>query len=197
MKVDQILSEAHRGGQVILVDFQPSYDSDQWGYREALTNACDYINRRNVNVVAFYNGMDVGIEDMEEEVIEHYEEVGGLDASHKIQLFEKTYAYLRGWMDMGVSNRAIIQTLRYMVNNKINDSRDVEEEVLQELVGSEWQDGMMDDMIYLPDINLRMLQGMSGCMIGGGGRSECLKELTILMNAFNIKYKMVDDWIYG
>ena len=200
MRLKQIISEsAYRRGNVILVDFQPAYNSDQWGYRPALKKACEYINNNNVNVVAFFNGMDVGIEDLEDEVIDHYVEEGGLDYdhAHKIQLVEKTYAFLRGWMDMGVSNRAIIQTLRYMVNNKINDSRDVEEETLQQIVGDEWKDGMVDDMIYLPDIDLKLLKGMSHCMIGGGGRSACLKELTILMNAFNIKYKLVNDWIYG
>ena len=27
--------------------------------------------------------------------------------------------------------------------------------------------------------------------------AKCLKEITLLMNAFNIKYKLVQEWIYG
>jgi len=31
----------------------------------------------------------------------------------------------------------------------------------------------------------------------GGGRMECLREVELLMNAFNIKYKRIDHLVYG
>jgi hypothetical protein len=31
----------------------------------------------------------------------------------------------------------------------------------------------------------------------GGGRDECLREVELLMNAFNIKYKRIDSLVYG
>ena len=51
--------------------------------------------------------------------------------------------------------------------------------------------------IYLPDISIADLKTLSGSLLGGGGQHECLKEMQLLMNAFNIKYKLVQDWIYG
>jgi len=51
--------------------------------------------------------------------------------------------------------------------------------------------------IYLPDINIADLKALNGSLLGGGGAHECLKELELLMNAFNIKYKLVNDWVYG
>lgn len=199
MRLESLL-ESHRGGMIVLVDFQPAYHSGDYGYEDALRNACEYINGRNVKVLAFFNGMDVGIEDDEDEVIDHYVEEGGLDENSisNFQLIEKYYAFLRGWMDQGVSDRAIIQTIRYMAQQKTNNSRDIEEEVLQKITGEDYnEDVMQSDPIFIPDINLRLLREMNGCMIGGGGRHECLRELTLLMNAFNIKYKLVNDWIYG
>lgn len=31
----------------------------------------------------------------------------------------------------------------------------------------------------------------------GGARDECLREVELLMNAFNIKYKEIGNFIYG
>jgi hypothetical protein len=33
--------------------------------------------------------------------------------------------------------------------------------------------------------------------MGGGGRDECLREIELMMNAFNFKYKRVANWLYG
>ena len=199
MKLDHILTEANRQS-VILIDFQPAYDTDQWGYPDAIQNAIQYLNeKRPSQVTVFYNGSDVGIEDTESEVAMHYMEHGldedMLDNFHTI---EKSYAWLRGWMDQDVENDTIIKVVRYLVNNKMYDSRDMNEEDLANIVGDEYDvDSLSTDPIYLPDISLGLLKGLSGSLIGGGGRHECLKEMQILMNAFNIKYKMVQDWIYG
>lgn len=199
MRLARIL-EANRQS-VILVDFQPAYSSGQ-GYDQALGSVCEYINRSpNVRVAAFFNGDMEGLTEDNQQAVEwHYMEHGGLEEERidDIQFYEKTYAFLRNWMDQGVDNSTIIKTLRFMVNNRINDSRDIEDEDLEKLAGGEGELQVMEgDMIYLPDISLSMLKGASGSLIGGGGRHECLAELQILMNAFNIKYKMVQDWIYG
>jgi len=196
MKLNEILTEANRQS-IILIDFQPTY-AGATGYDEALQNACEQINRSpNVKVTAFFNGADVGAEETPDEVKWHYVEEGYLEEErlNNFILVEKTYAFLRNWMDNGVENSTIIKVLRYMVNNRINDSREIEN--LQEILGNEWGDVMEDDMIYLPDISLRELKSLSGSLIGGGGKHECLAEMQILMNAFNIKYKLVNNWIYG
>lgn len=199
MKLDSILTEANRQS-VILVDFQPAYESDDWGYRNALTNACNYLNKAQPSrVTVFFNGMDVGIEDMEGDVAEHYMEYGlDEDMLDNFHMIEKSYAWLRGWMDNGVEQDMIIKTVRYMVSNRLNDSRDIDEEVLEQINNDQYDmDILMGDHIYIPDISLSLLKELSGSLIGGGGKDECLLELQILMNAFNIKYKMVNEWIYG
>lgn len=186
-----------RGSSIILVDFQPAYQSDDFGYNDAIEAAIEYINKKQPQVTAFYNGTDVGIEDDEHDVIWHYMEHGlDEDLTDLFTLKEKSYAWLRAWMDQGVDPSIIIGVIRYLVVNDMNDSREIGED-LKKLVGYEYEDWMYDDGIYIPDISLGDLKKLSGSLLGGGGRHECLQELELFMNAFNIRYKRVEEWIYG
>lgn len=204
--VESKLTEA-RHGSVILVDFQPAYspdyqgaDNDGFGYNEAIESAIEYINAKSPSVTCFFNGEEVGIEDTAQEVAQHYAEMGTDEhLIHDFNFKEKTYAFLRNWMENGfaIDNGVIIKVIRYMVMNHITDSREIDQEVFMELVGDEFQEGMMDDNIYIPDVSIAELKSLSGSLLGGGGRHECLEEMQLFMNAFNIKYKLVDRWIYG
>lgn len=193
-----IITEA-RHGSIILVDFQPAYQSDDWHYNEAIRTAIDYINKKQPQVTAFYNGEDVGIEDSKHDVGWHYMEHGlDEDLIHLFTFKEKSYAWLRNWMDGGVSEAMIIKVVRYLVMNNLNDSREIEDDAWLTLVGENFQ--YYDDRemnVYLPDINIAHLKNLNGSLMGGGGKHECLRELELFMNAFNIKYKLVRDWIYG
>lgn len=202
MKLTELLLEANRNN-IILVDFQPVYESDDFHYRDALTNTVNSLNKMNPsNIVAFYNGEDLS-DDTKESVREHYIDYG-LDESiaDRIKYREKVYAWLRNFMDSGMPEAMIITIVRYMVTNKINDSRDIDPETMVSVIGQDnyeqWEDLIEGgDMIYIPEISIPELKSMSGALLGGGGKDECLKEIILLMNAFNIKYKLVQDWIYG
>lgn len=198
MKLSRILSEARRQS-VILVDFQPAYHTDNWGYPDALSNTVEYLNKvEPSNIVVFFNGSEVGIEDTPDQVKGHYVEYGlDEEIAESFRMIEKSYAWLRGWMDQGVDASVIIKAVRWMVSNREYDSRDIPDEVMEEIAGDHDLDALEGDNIYIPDISLSLLKEMSGSLIGGGGRHQCLQEMQLLMNAFNIKYKMVQDWIYG
>lgn len=203
MKVSELLFEANRN-KIILVDFQPAYNGGGFGHDEALQNTVNSLNKMNpTDILVFYNGEDVGIEDTADEVISMYIEYG-LDETiaQKIQPREKSYAWLRSFMDEGMDASLIIAIIRYMAVNRINDSRDIEPETMAQIIGQDnyeqWESLIEGgDMINIPDIAIDELKSMSGCLIGGGGQHECLKEIQLLMNAFNIKYKQVADWTYG
>lgn len=196
--LNKMITEA-RSNSVILVDFQPAYETDQWGYIDAIEQACHYINEKRPNVMIFYNGEDVGIEDTPEEVYYHYVKHGlDEDLEHNLTFKEKSYAWLRPWMDTDIEPGMTIKVIRYLVMNDMNDSREIEDEAWVKLVGEDFK--YYDDRemnIYLPDISIGDLRTLSGSLLGGGGRHECLKEIQLLMNAFNIKYRLVDNWIYG
>jgi hypothetical protein len=193
-----ILTEANRNS-IILVDFQPAYQSDDFGYDDAIEEAIAHINNAKPRfVTCFFNGSDVGIEDTIQEVAWHYVEHGlDEDLLHNFSFKEKSYAWLRNWMDQDIANSTIIQVVRYLVMNDMNDSRDIELETFQKLTDGQFGDENPDDSIYIPDINIADLRKLSGSLIGGGGRHECLRELQLFMNAFNIKYKQVEEWTYG
>ena len=203
----QYIAEAD-AKSLIVVDIQPAYYPVSHKvlrgggylsrtYVHAADNIIDFINTRADRVLAYFNGSDAGYEDTIKDVQDHYLEMGlnphKLDA---INFQEKTYAYLRGWMDEGIDVASIIKTVRYMVMNRIQQSDQIKNSAMVELLGD--VAGEVDDIdpIYIPDIDLSLLQQFSNAYISGGARHECLKEITIMMNAFNIKYTLVKDFIY-
>jgi len=202
-------------GNVILVDFQPVHSTSTrltgpGGYDTSLSNAIEYLNNFNGKALIFYNGMDVGIEDTEEEVQEHYFE-RGLNTNADLNFMEKGYAFLRGWMDNNIEDWMIIKVFRYMYNNRLNDSRDIEEDQLKAILSDGNRKvnnvyGIDDDLIHTmttdniycaPWFEPNDLKRYTPALMGGGGRDECLREIELMMNAFNFKYKRVRDWIYG
>ena len=191
-----ILTEANTNS-VILVDFQEGY-KNAGGYDRAISSAVEYINKKQPEVTAFYNGADVGFDDQPDDIMWHYMEYGlDEDLTHLFTFKEKSYAWLRNWMDEGVDDAMTIRVVRYLVMHDMNDSRDVEDEEWLKLVGEDFQ--FYDDRemgIFIPDIDIGNLKALSNSLLGGGGEHECLKEMQLLMNAFNIKYKLVGEWIY-
>lgn len=116
----------------------------------------------------------------------------------RFQIVDKGFGYLRSWMDQGISPAAIIRVIRAMYQYKISDSRELQElgVDLAELVGSEWNKWMLDDAISVNWASVAQLKRFSGAYLVGGGRNECLREVELLMNAFNIKYKRIDSLVY-
>jgi hypothetical protein len=61
------------------------------------------------------------------------------------------------------------------------------------------EDNLKDESlnIWTPDISISELkEKWNGSLLCGGSQNECLKEIQLLLNAFNINYKLVDDYIY-
>jgi hypothetical protein len=184
---------------VIIIDVQPCYD--KWRGNVA-SNLMGFLNKRTGQVVAFYNNEDIGC-DSNIDVQAYYIEKGlEEDVLNQIDFKEKYYAFFRNWMDRGMERGHIIKAIRYMVTNRKNDSRDVTEEEWKKVFGDDWSEFtdipeiVTEDSINLPDISIAELKRYNGCYLCGGGRKECLAEFGLLMDAFNIKYKLVDKFIY-
>ena len=189
----QYISEANPKS-LIVVDVQPVYTHLM---QDEVTAITEFINTKAERVLAYFNGEDAGERDTLEDVKQWYLDNGLEEESlAKINFQEKTYAYLRGWMD-DVEERDIIKVVRYMVTNRIQQSDQIGNSAIVELLGIDVA-GEVDDIdpIYIPDIDLSLLKQYNKSYIGGGAKHECLKELTIMMNAFNIKYKLINRFIY-
>ncbi|HET8688438.1 MAG TPA: hypothetical protein VFM18_17645 [Methanosarcina sp.] len=117
---------------------------------------------------------------------------------------DKGYGYLRSWMDAGISPATIIKVIRLLYQNKLSDSRelfggeDADDYAInmQALIGNEFEDWMLSDQISVNWTSIAQLKRFSGAYLVGGGRNECLREVELLMNAFNIKYKRIDSLVY-
>ena len=218
-----LLSERYQeynANNVIAIDIQPFYarymdfPPREWG--QFLLNMLD----RNREVLYFYNGYDsMGIDEdtdtlcrwLTEAVIEdHMAEIGSDDLDeyeeeygnfynkfhNQISWYDKGYGFFRSWMDQDVSERAIIRTIRIMAMKHETDSRELSDVELKNGLADEYDEKFVDDGIYLPHFSIAQLKRFSGAFLCGGGRNECLKEVQILMNAFNIKYTLMERFIF-
>ena len=147
----QYISEANPKS-LIVVDVQPVYTHLM---QDEVTAITEFINTKAERVLAYFNGEDAGERDTLEDVKQWYLDNGLEEESlAKINFQEKTYAYLRGWMD-DVEERDIIKVVRYMVTNRIQQSDQIGNSAIVELLGIDVA-GEVDDIdpIYIPDIDL-------------------------------------------
>ena len=85
-----------------------------------------------------------------------------------------------------------------MISNytgKITDLSENKDE-LEKFIGPEFDNDMIIDPITVNWVSISQLKRFANSYIMGGARNECLKEIEILMNAFNISYKEIDSLIY-
>jgi len=200
-----------RNTPCIIVDIQPAYDGQYMTFdKQALG---DFLKKQKGPNLMFVNADETGMteDNVEHEIVPWWdEEILGLDENDepdysfwdRTRIEDKGYGYLRGWMDMGVESSIIIKTIREMYQQKVNDSRELfpdEEDysyAMEQFLGDAWKDEMADDMISVEWTSVAQLKRYSGCYIMGGGREECLREVELLMNAFNIKYKRIEEFVY-
>jgi hypothetical protein len=208
MKAQEFLTEG-RGHPIIVVDVQPEYAKFA---PKVCKKIVEFVTKHTGPVLMFVNAENMGqTEDTVDEIAYWWEETAGPAFNEKedeyvsnidwsrFQIVDKGYGYLRSWMDQGVSPAAIIRVVRAMYANRISDSRDFEDidpELLPKLVGSEWDAWMYHEPIITNWTSIAQLKRFSGAYIVGGGRNECLREIELLMNAFNIRYKRIDSLVY-
>ena len=99
-------------------------------------------------------------------------------------------------MDNGADIGFIKKAIRFMMDNRVNDSRDIESDKWEEEFPDDWEGDFEFDSIYLPEISPKTLKQWNGGYIVGGGKNECLKEVQLWMSVFNIKAKEVKKFIY-
>jgi hypothetical protein len=154
--------------------------------------------------LAFVNAEDTGLtNDNIPDIKENWESAGfNTDRWNNTEIVDKGYGYFRGWMDQGVSDNAIIQAIRVMYQQKVTDSRELfggddSEHYVEQMAALGIPEEVLDDALSVEWTSVGQLKKYNGAYIMGGGRDECLREVELLMNAFNIKYKRVEDFVYG
>lgn len=188
----------------IIVDIQPEY---QQGIRFNLNEFTTYLTKlisSNKKVLYYYNGKDTVGTSSKEDIInwlvetynfknyeEEYEEIY-LTLHRNIIWIDKGYGFLRNFMDSGIDDATIIRIIRYMAINRINNSSQIDNENLLKLTNED----LRHNEINLPPFRIDLLKQFSGSYIMGGGINECLKEIQLIMNAFNIKYTTFQKFVF-
>jgi len=194
----------------IVVDVQPEYCP--------MSDVCEkiisFVNKQTGPVLMFVNAEDSGLtsdtidsiklywEEIVTELSGDYEDESPVNWD-RFEIVDKGYGYFRSWMDSRMDSRIIIATIRELYSQRKSDSRDlVFPDDVKEMtpIQLEIQDAieeMGDDPLIVNWISVGQLRKFNGAYIMGGGRDECLREVELLMNAFNIKYKRIDSLVYG
>jgi hypothetical protein len=213
MRLKELLNEGLQH-PIICVDVQPEY-CHAGNICQRIVN---FVQKQTGPVLMFVNAEDQGMTgDTVESIMSWWEEAAGAEFDEesgtynevvnwsRFAIVDKGYGYLRSWMDSPqVSDRTIIKVVRLMYQNKVNDSRmlfggensDDYAINMQSLVGDEFEEWMLSDPLITNWTSIAQLKRFNGAYIVGGGREECLREVELLMNAFNIRYKRIDSLVY-
>lgn len=196
MKYTDILLET-KSTPVVVVDIQPAYHEYLKNHINVV-HTMDFLNQQAGNILMLINADETGLtDDSKESCIDYWIDNGMEDATlNRCQIVDKGYGYLRPLMDARVSKRAIIAVVREMYNHKVTDSRDLPQGKLREILGEEYQESFEDEAISVNWLSVGVLKRYSGCYIIGGAEEECLEEVQLLMQAFNIRYRMISKFIY-
>ena len=198
MKVEELFERV--GTNILVVDVQPAYND--WCGR-IVPNICQLLNQQVGKKVVMFNDAEISADYLDD--VKMYYLDNGLDEEilEDITFIEKQYSFFRGWMDAGYSegsqfieDSTIIKTIRAMVMQRKHDSRDLDLKKI--LTPDEFEEiENTADSIYMPDyVDIAMLRNLSPFYMCGGGRKECLREIELACNAFNIRYKRIDSLVY-
>ena len=203
MRIQEIITEG-RAHPVIVVDVQPEYSGMNDGDENSVfTEIINFVNQQTGPVLMFVNAEDQGLSgDTIQSIKEYWDDSGFAPENwRRVQIADKGYGYLRSWMDSGIEPATIIATIRELYAQKKTDSRELQfpasnrRTPQQSLIMGAMQE-MEDDPISVNWTSIAQLKRFSGAYIVGGARDQCLREVELLMNAFNIRYKRIDSLVY-
>lgn len=224
MRIRELLEG--RNHPVIVVDVQPEYSGVMDGDENPIfTQIIEFVHNQTGPVLFFVNGEDTGLtgdsidgikqywsdticelaDDSSEtdsyDLDDDYNDCDPIEWS-RYEIVDKGFGFFRGLMDTGVPDNVIIRIIRTMYQQRVNDSRELfggedDPEYHANMLGLGLDVDKHPDPVITEWTSVAQLKRYSGAYIVGGGRHECLREVEILMNAFNIRYKRIDQLIYG
>lgn len=203
MRIQEIITEG-RAHPVIVVDVQPEYSGMNDGDENSVfTDIINFVNQQTGPVLMFVNAEDQGLSgDTIQSIKEYWDDSGFAPENwRRVQIADKGYGYLRSWMDHGIEPAVIIATIRELYQQRKSDSRALQfppfnkRTPQQSLIMGAMQE-MKDDPISVNWTSIAQLKRFTGAYIVGGARDQCLREVELLMNAFNIRYKRIDSLVY-
>ena len=188
------------GKTIINVDIQPEYES---GFSHFTNEWIEFLNNSNENnnIIFLFNGPELGFPSESEYINWLYEQGINEDVIDNATIFDKGYAYFRYCLDEGIDEDQIANLVKFMIDNDINDSRDIDEDFWSKFIdqyGNEDIKDLMefsDDALYIPEL-MDFLKNKSNIVLTGGGINECLKEVEIALLALDKNYQILSKFTY-
>lgn len=205
MKINELLEG--RNHPVIVVDVQPAYRRDMNKFREIMR----FVAMQTGPVLMFINAnADDENDDSPDAVKSFWDRVLQKENIKmdwdRAAIVDKGYGYFRGLMDAGVNPKIIIALIRYMYQKRVYSASQLrfpppeqqskEEQILSQTLKNLDKTKSWGDDFKVNWTSLAQLKRFSGAYLVGGARTLCLREVELLMNAFNIRYKRIDSLIY-
>ncbi len=194
---------------LIIVDVQPQYmDKGLSPHIDNIINYIEQVAKDNRPILAFYNNQEFSGDSSDESRFFFIEQGLSEESWGKIMFVEKNYGFLRNWMDEGFKDEVIIEAVKIMKKDKINDSRDFADEHWEQLKKVNGTELFSPDnkghftecyMVNMPDFNTNIIKGFKGIEVEmlGGGRYECLEEMNLFCDGYDIKTKINEALSYG
>jgi len=182
--------ESSLGRLLVVVDVQPTYAGGiHFEVRELVQRAVRYDS-----VLWLYNGEVNGLS--EEELMEWLQDRINDEELYdeltcRAEFYDKGYAFLRDWMDYGVSREDIVMTLVAMRAVGVDDARELPEDIKADLPldPESWT-------LYIPELSDE-LTGWDGSVVCGGGEEECLEEVLLLADALGVQLHPLHEFVYA
>jgi hypothetical protein len=189
------MSKSPSSVPLVVVDVQPAYTL-QWDLVPALM---ERINAHEGPVVMMVVAEGEGLTtDTVADCVAFWLENGmDEDVAERIHVVDKGYGYLRAWMDNGVDQDVIVAVLRRMMQEDVNDTRELPEDVVQAVAGDHYESWMVDDPLIGDWIDGRILRTLEGAILCGGGENECLLEVELLLRAHSIGHTVDREFVYS
>jgi hypothetical protein len=175
---------------LVIVDVQPTYAAAiHFDVRELVEEAVKY-----QAVLWLYNGEVNGLS--EDELLGWIREQLDDDELFSelwsvAEFYDKGYAWIRDWMDHGVSRDDIVRVLLAMRALGVNDARELPEDIKEDLPldPEGWA-------LYIPEL-AGDLKDWDGAVVCGGGEEECLEEVRLIADAVGVQLHPWDEFVYA
>ena len=190
------------GKTYISVDIQPEYQKE-FGFK--IDRYCKFLNNLDCNRLIFlFNGPSLDFPDEQEYKMWFIENGLNEDIVDSSIWYDKGYAFFRYCMDNNLDDDVIANFVRFMYENSITDSREMNREMWAKYLREyrrtdkkELYELLRDseDCVNIPDL-MEFLKRYSNIVLTGGGVNECLKEVEIALKALKKPYQIDKNYTY-
>jgi len=204
--LQKLLSEQSFSGKTFIsVDIQPEYESSfgfkTYQFTSFLSEIYVSVNR----ILFLYNGADtLGMISENDYKIWLMENELSEEILESAVFYDKGYAFFRYCMDSGIDEDSVANFVRFMYENDIRDSRDLDRSVWAKYLRQYRRTDKKEiydllktsgDSVHIPDL-MDFLKRYNDIVLTGGGVNECLKEVEIALKALNKPYSVYSKFTY-